>query len=1020
MASSAVAWTTALLLVGLSTASPIISFPINSQVPPVARVGEPFSFVFSPSTFSSSSPITYSLSSPPKWLSIDSNSRLLYGTPRAEDIVPGRVAGVPLNLVATDGSGSTTLTATLVVSRYPGPRVEIPFAQQVPDFGIFSGPSSVLSAPGSPFAFQLDSSTFSKPLGVSISYYATMTDNTPLPAWISFDPSRLSFSGRTPPSESLIQPPQRFSFQVTASDVVGFAGASLNFDIVVGNHRLIADDTIITLNTTAGTPVSYTGLRDSVRVDGKPATPETVAIASTPNMPSWLSVENSTGAITGVPPQTAEPTNFTVTLRDTAFNTLNLTVVVGVVAAGKPGLFTGNLPQFTITPGKPFSFDLRPYLSNPRDTEVLAETDTSYPWIHFNPSTATLFGEAPEGLKDSAIDTKIQAKSRDSKQAASFSFDIVIRSVAGGKGSTPPDPTTTGGHSTESSGGQLSWAGDSIGNSRFNPVLLAVLLPLLLLLALAVCVLFWYFRRRKVNQRPPLSTRDISGPLPGTFVTRTPSPGVPQSLPDLTKRFGKSFSADDVFGPDKKNYVDSRNAFLTRPELPRDASAVRLLPPSASASSDPGASREGDVAPVAGRGALVTLRPGTRGKISSSLSSITEKSIAELVDSRGLESVGTDSRTSFRDKIEINVPRLPQTPASAYTASPSPTEAMSTPRPGSSQTAPEADSMPLRAESRFSYYPPASAVRKLSWPWLKGVKGVKGKWHGSKLVPGMKRLSEQPSVFTVDTDVTEKTEQPPPMISIRGESNGNETAVLESPSLQLPEFPSGVSANRPPTRSDQAADENLEHPGQGVAKARDTTTNQGPSSVTHNESTALSFPIRGETPADSLDMYDDILEHNPFRPSRTWSTVPTTDDWADETVERLALSRSASQQQQHQQNWTLLQESPLIRSRDATASGGRLPNVGSSLRLPQVCEGGDEVEGKEEGKAGGAEQQGQGKGEEGSMAVPSPVPSRPGTAPIIEGGRNNNGRRERSGLTHKSQSKGVSLRSEASSYAAFI
>ncbi|KAG7288501.1 hypothetical protein NEMBOFW57_004854 [Staphylotrichum longicolle] len=78
-------------------------------------------------------------------------------------------------------------------------------------------------------------------------------------------------------------------------------------------------------------------------------------------------------------------------------------------------------------------------------------------------------------------------------------------------------------------------------------------------------------------------------------------------------------------------------------------------------------------------------------------------------------------------------------------------------------------------------------------------------------------------------------------------------------------------------------------------------------------------------------MYDDILEHNPFRPSRTWSTVPTTDDWVDETVESLALSRSTSQQQQQQQqqqNWTVLQESPLIRSRDTTASGALLPHVG--------------------------------------------------------------------------------------------
>ncbi|KAK4038434.1 hypothetical protein C8A01DRAFT_17473 [Parachaetomium inaequale] len=541
MASPVVAWATALLFAGLSTASPVISFPINSQVP-VARLGQPFSFVFSPSTFSSSSPMTYSLSNPPKWLSIDSDARRLFGTPGQDDVAPGRVAGVPLNLVATDDSGSTTLTATLVVSASSGPRVEIPLQNQVPDFGTFSSPSSILSAPGKGFSFKLDPNTFSKPAGAAISYYATMADNTPLPAWISFDPTNLSLSGQTPPAESLVQPPQHFPFRVIATDVVGFAGAAMDFDIVVGNHQLTADETTVVLNATHGALLSYTGLRDTVNVDGKPAAPGSVVLASTSHTPAWLSVNKHTWQMTGVPPDSAESTNFTVTLRDTFSNTLNLTVLVDVTG-DKAGLFTADSPNLTITPGKPFSFDLRPYLSSPGDTEVSFETNPSYPWIQLNSSTSTIFGDAPQGLKDSAVNVKIKAKSRKSKKSASLSFDIAIRAVSDGKGSTPTD---SGADPTESSDGQRSLASDSLGNRRFNPVLLAVLLPLLLLLALAVCALFWYFRRRKDSQRPGLSTRDISGPLPRTFVA---GPDVSHSLPDFTKRFGKSFSADDVFGP---------------------------------------------------------------------------------------------------------------------------------------------------------------------------------------------------------------------------------------------------------------------------------------------------------------------------------------------------------------------------------------------------------------------------------------------------------------------------------------
>ena len=994
MASLVVVLATALFLLGFSAASPIISFPINSQVPPVARVGEPFAFVFSPSTFSSGSPITYSLSNPPRWLSIDSDSRLLFGTPGVDDIPPGHVAGVPLNLVATDYSGSTTLAATIVVSPSPGPKLEIPFSEQVPGFGTFSCPSAVLSTPDKAFAFQLDPNTFSKSSGAPISYYATMADNTPLPAWMFFDSSKLSFTGRTPPLESLIQPPQTFSFQVIASDVVGFAGASLNFDIVVGSHRLSANETTIIMNATTGIAVSYTGLMGGVTVDGKPAVPETVTIVSALNLPAWLSISNRTWGISGVPPHTAEPTNFTITLRDIYFNVLNLTVAVEMTG-GKNGLFTGNLPQFTITPGNPFAFDFRPYLSRPQDTEISIKTDSPSPWIHFNSNVATLFGDAPRDLNGSSLDIQIQARSKNSKHSASVSFDIAIRAASGGEGSTLTHPTTTSARPTESSDGQLSWASDSDGNGRFNPMLLAVLLPLLLLLALAVCALFWYFRRRKVNQRPALSTRDISGPLPGTFVTRTPGPGVAQSLPDFTKRFGKSFSADEIFSPDQKNRLDPRNAFLTRPELPPPVSVEGLLPPSPGACSDPGASTDSDNTPVAVSGALITLRPGTRGKISSSLSSITEKSITELVDSRGLELVGADSRRSFRDKIEINVPRLPPAAGSAFTGSPSPTEAMSTPRPGSSQTAPDTAAASRRTEASLSYHPPTSAVRKLSWPWLRGAKG---KRQGSKLVPEMKRVSEQPCVLTVDAAVSEKLGQPSSTVTVFLGDGENGQAVLESSSLPLPRFPSRGPLDRPPAQSRRVMSETLENPIQKQPNTSDavlTPAIPGSGLLTNKEDATPGFPANREAArADSLDIYDGITEHRPFRPSRTWSTVPTTDDWADETAESLALSRSASQ---HQQNWTVLQESPVIQSGDATASGG-LPDVASSLRLPQVHEGG-----------------GEGKGEW-LLAGPS----RPGTAATLEG---KGARRERSGLTRKSQSMGVSLRSEGtrgSDYAAFI
>ncbi|KAK3309172.1 uncharacterized protein B0T15DRAFT_509560 [Chaetomium strumarium] len=983
MVSPVPAWAVVLLLAALSTAAPTISFPINSQVPPVARIGEPFSFVFSPSTFSSSSPITYSLSNPPNWLSIDSKSRRLFGIPEEDDVAPGRVIGVPLSVVATDDSGSTTLPATLVVSRGPAPKVRIPLEEQVPDFGTFSPPSAIISSPSQAFSFRLRPDTFSDNPGAPISYYATMADNTPLPAWVSFDPGSLSFTGRTPPSESLVQPPQHFAFRVIAGDVPGFAGATLSFDIVVGTHQLTADETRVVLSATPGSPVSYTGLRSRVKIDGKPPTAQTATIVSVSNMPSWLSVDKDTWHISGTPPETAESTNLTVTIRDTYSNVLNVTVAVEV-AHDKAGLFKGSVPEFTITAGEPFSFDLRPYLSKPEDTDVSVETDSSHSWIQFNPHTITLFGDAPGEVQDSAVDVNVNAKSKSSKEAVSLSFSILIRAASDGKGSTPTsDPTQT----TDC---QRSLGGDDSGKERFNPVLLAILLPLLVLLALATCALFWYFRRRKDSRKPALSTRDVSGPITGTFVARTAEPSVSRALPDFTKRFGKSFSADDVWGIEKNEYFESRSSFKANPDPSQRFGAARLLPPNGSPFSDRATAPE--VTPVINSVSPGISRPGTRGKISSSLSSVTEASFGEIVDSRGLDSAGSDSRRSFRDRVEVNVPRLPQTPGSAHTRTPSSANAMETPRIGSSLTAPDTGSVPPRPESRFSYHPPAAVARKASWPWLKGIMA---KRQVSKLLPEMRRLSEQPSVLTVETLESEKNGQPSGTPRL---NNGTGASVHDLPSLPLLQFPSRASFDRSPARSGTAAggysgDLNLEQP---ESSSTANLIPPGPSMFGGQESSMTSFPDQRGIAADRPNLYDDLVMPNPFSTSRTWSTMPTTDEWVDETVESLALSRSTTQQQQ---NWTALQGSPspvISGGRDATAPTS-LPELVSSLRLPQLPTGFDE-----------------------SLAVPTPASLKPKTAPV--GSSKGVEIPELLGLAHKSQSNGLSLRSEGSKsdHAVFI
>jgi len=124
-----------LILAQQVLATPSIALPINSQVPPVARVGEPFDFVFAPDTFSASSTnISYALSEAPRWLRLDGPKRHLTGIPVEAD-----VGAVTFYLVATDESGQSSMFVILVILDSLGPGLGTPVSEQLSLFGPSSG-----------------------------------------------------------------------------------------------------------------------------------------------------------------------------------------------------------------------------------------------------------------------------------------------------------------------------------------------------------------------------------------------------------------------------------------------------------------------------------------------------------------------------------------------------------------------------------------------------------------------------------------------------------------------------------------------------------------------------------------------------------------------------------------------------------------------------------------------------------------------------------------------------------------
>ncbi|KAK7416471.1 polarity establishment/cellular polarization [Neonectria punicea] len=503
----------ALHLVHLAIGEPTVNFPLNSQLPPVARLDEPFSYTFSPYTFKSDSKISYSLGDGPKWLSIDSKDGRLYGTPTDKNTPSGDVIGQEVEIVAEDATGSTSLNATLVISRNKAPSINVPLEDQIENLGDYSAPSSLLLYPSKEFSFSFDSDTFSYEPNM-VNYYASSDDSSPLPSWVKFSSESLSFTGKTPPFESLIQPPQTFGFKIIASDIVGFSAVSIPFSIIVGSHKLSSDNPIIMLNTTRGKKVTYDKLLGDMKLDKEAARPSEVEI-STEGMPDWLSLDNQTWRIEGTPKRTEDhSTNFTINFRDSHQDTLSVMAIVNVATR----LFRSTFDDISIRAGEDVSIDLEPFFWDPSEVDIKMTVNPRKDWLKLDGFNIT--GTVPSSATGKlAISITASSKTSDVEETETLNVRLLAStSTTSSASKTSSSATSTSTKTTQSSEPTSSderVPSDSHNGVSTTTVLLATILPILFV-AILVMLLVCCFTRRRKSKRNYLSSdfrNKISGPV---------------------------------------------------------------------------------------------------------------------------------------------------------------------------------------------------------------------------------------------------------------------------------------------------------------------------------------------------------------------------------------------------------------------------------------------------------------------------------------------------------------------------
>lgn len=471
---------------------PSITFPINSQVPPVARVAKPFNFVFSSFTFTSTTAsMEYTLQNPPKWLQLDSASRTLSGTPGSGD-----VGALIVTLTATDSTGSTDLASTLIVSASPGPSLGSSASEQLPSFGTTLNSTTLALHPSAPFAFAFKANTFLNTDG-DTAFYAVSAGNTPLPSWIHFDPASLTFSGNTPPSSSPSAPPDYFGIQLTASDVVGFAGATTSFTIAVGLHELLFTQRQQTVNFTEGRNLDFTDLKSQLQLDGKIIADQDLRQA-TADVPAWLKFDNKTLGIYGTPPQGTTSLTISVEVVDVYGDIANTTVFLQSTS----NLFGGRVGNLNATIGHDFNYTFSQSLLTDRNTYISVDLGKASSWLSYDPQTLTIHGHVPKDITPQVFELNVTA----SKDGMTDSQTVLL---AVGSSEIPIIPdvsssisSTTAATSSPSSSSVSAPQSTGLGNGDLSKgsIAAAVLIPCLTIIGAMLLSLYLLRRRRRVTE----------------------------------------------------------------------------------------------------------------------------------------------------------------------------------------------------------------------------------------------------------------------------------------------------------------------------------------------------------------------------------------------------------------------------------------------------------------------------------------------------------------------------------------
>ncbi len=236
----------------------------------------------------------------PSWLAFNASTKTFSGT------VPAGMATLSLKVTATDTSGRSAFETFKVTVPAAPPTLSHQTAAQT-------------WIEGASLSFVLASNTFADPNGQTLSYAATLSNGLALPAWLTMNSATERFSGTVGYTSGTM------SIKVTATDTSGLSAFEV-FQV-----SLIAPPPVVAHQTANQTWTAAQALSFALPPDTFTSVPGQI-LKYTATLPAGLTINSTTGTISGIVPLALGTNTITVTATETSGLSISETFKATVVA----------------------------------------------------------------------------------------------------------------------------------------------------------------------------------------------------------------------------------------------------------------------------------------------------------------------------------------------------------------------------------------------------------------------------------------------------------------------------------------------------------------------------------------------------------------------------------------------------------------------------------------------------------------------------------------------------------------